>query len=92
MADGGGLALTRDEPSVALDRLFLELHEQLPKASRERFAQLANEVRSLTETSSAEAPVAPQSSAEQAVVRRDGEIVTTNAKQSSGELQARGEA
>ena len=92
MADGGGLALPQEEPSVALDRLFLELHEHLPKAAREKFAQLADEVKCLTETSSAEAPMAPQSSGEQAVVRRDEEIATINAKQSSGKLQARGEA
>ena len=79
-------------PSVALDRLFLELHDQLPKESRERFAQLADEVKRLTESSTAEAPVTPPSSADQAVVRREEEIATAEAKQSSGELQARGRA
>ena len=77
---------------MALDRLFLELHDQLPKESRERFAQLADEVKRLTESSTAEAPVTPPSSADQAVVRREEEIATAEAKQSSGELQARGRA
>lgn len=90
MAGEGGVALPREVLSVTLDRLFLELHEQLPKAARERFAQLANEVKILTETSTSEAPVTPQS-ADQAVVQREEEIATNGAKQSSGELQARGE-
>ena len=92
MADGRGQGVPREVPSVALDRLFLELHDQLPKESRERFAQLADEVKRLTESSTAEAPVTPPSSADQAVVRREEEIATAEAKQSSGELQARGRA
>ena len=84
--------MPREVPSVALDRLFLELHDRLPKESRERFAQLADEVKRLTEPSTAEAPVTPPSSANQAVVRREKEIATAEAKQSSGELQARGRA
>ena len=82
--------MPREVPSVALDLLFLELHDRLPKESRERFAQLADEVKRLTEPSTAEAPVTPPSSANQAVVRREEEIATAEAKQSSGELQARG--
>ena len=93
MADGGGQGLLpREETSVALDQLFLEFHDQLPKESRERFAQLADEVKRLTESSTMEAPVAPSSSANQAVARRDEEIATTAAKQSSVELQAQGKA
>ena len=92
MADGGGQGVPREVPSVVLDRLFLELHDQLPKESRERFAQLADEVKRLTEPSTAEAPVSPPSSADQAVVRREEEIATAEAKQSSGELLARGRA
>ena len=84
--------MPREVPSVALDRLFLELHDQLPKESRERFAQLAYEVKRLTEPSTAEDPVTPPSSANQAVVRCEEEIATAEAKQSSGELQARGRA
>ena len=91
MADGRGQGVPREVPSVALDRLFLELHDQLPKESRERFAQLADEVKRLTESSTAEAPVTPSPSADQAVVRRE-EIATSEAKQSSGELQTRGMA
>ena len=84
--------MPREVPSAALDRLFLELHDQLPKESRERFAQLADEVKRLTESSTAEAPVTPPSSADQAVARREEEIATAEAKQSSGELQAQGRA
>ena len=93
MADGGGQGLlSREVPSVALDRLFLELHERLPKESRERFAQLADEVKRLTESSTTEAPVTAPSSADQALTPREKEIATTEAKQSSVELQARGKA
>ena len=93
MADGGGQGLLpREVPSVALDQLFLELHDQLPKEYRERFAQLADEVKKATESSTAEAPVTPPSSVDQAVVRREEEMATTEAKQSSVELQARGQA
>ena len=87
--EGGGQS-PREVPAVALDRLFLDLHDQLPKETRERFAQLADEVKRLTESSTAEAPVTPPSSADQAVVRREEEIATAEAKQSSGEQQARG--
>ena len=54
MAGGGGQGVPREVPSVALERLFLELHEQLPKESRERFAQPADEAKRLTESSTAE--------------------------------------
>ena len=90
MADGRGQGVPREVPSVALDRLFLELHDHLPKESRERFAQLADEVKRLTESSTTEAPVTTPSSADQAVVQREEEIATAETKQSSGELQARG--
>ena len=93
MADGGGQGLLpRTVPSVALDQLFLEFHDQLPKESRERFTQLADEVKRLTESSTVEAPVTAPSSVDQAVVRREEEFATTEAKQSPVELQARGEA
>ena len=84
--------MSRKVPSVALDRLFLELHDHLPKDTRERFAQLADEVKRLTEPSTAEAPVTPPSSVDQAVVRREEEIATAEANQNSRELQARGRA
>ena len=90
MADGGGQEVPREVPSVALDRLFLELHDQLPRDARGKLAQLADEVKRLAESSTAEDPVTPPSSADQAVVRREEEIATAEAKQSSGELQARG--
>ena len=69
---------------MELDRLFLELHDQLPREAREKFAKLADEVKKLTQTSTAELP-----SADQVVVRRvEG---TIEAKQSSADLPARGE-
>ena len=93
MAGGGGQGLLpREVPSVALDQFFLAFHDQLPKESRERFAQLADEMKRLTESSTVEAPVTPPSSADQAIARREEEIAMTEAKQSSVELQARGKA
>ncbi len=93
MAEGGGQGLLpREVPSVALDRLFLELHEQLPADARGKLAQLADEVKRLTESSTVEAPVTAPSSADQAVTPRKEEIATTEAKQSPVELQARGKA
>ena len=93
MADGGGQGLLpREVPSVALDRLFLELHEQLSTEARGKLAQLADEVKRLTESSTTEAPATPPSSADQAVSPRKEEIATTEAKESSVELQARGKA
>ena len=92
MADGGGQGVPREVPSVALDRLFLELHDQLTKEHRERFAQLADEVKRLTESSTTEAPVTAHSSADQALTPREEEIATTEAKQTSIELQAQGKA
>ena len=92
MADGGGQEgqeVPREVPSVALDRLVLELHDQLPRDARGKLAQLADEVKRLTKPSTTEDPVTPPS-ADQAVVRREQEIATAEAKQSSGELQARG--
>ena len=92
MADGRGQGAPREVPSQALDRLFLELHDKLPRDARGKLAQLADEVKTLTESSTAEDRVTPSSSADQAVVRREEEIITAEAKQSSGELQARGRA
>ena len=84
--------MPREVPSEALDRLFLELLDQLPKESRGRFAQLADDVKRMTESSTAEDPMSPSPSADQVVVRREEEIATAEVKQSSGELQARGTA
>ena len=95
MDDGGGQGLRpREVSSVALDRLFLELHDQLPKEFRGRFARLADEMKRLTDSNTAEAPVTPSSSADldQAVARREEGMATAKAKQSSVELQARGKA
>ena len=91
MSGGGEQGpLPREVPSVALDRLFLELHEQLPTDARGKLAQLADEVKRLTESSTAEAPVTPPFSTNQAVARREEEMATTEANQSSVEVQARG--
>ena len=92
MADGGGQGVPREVPSMTLDRLLLELHDQLPRDARGKLAQLADEVKRVTEPSTAEDPVTPPSSADQAVVRREEEIATAEAKQSPGELQAQGRA
>ena len=92
MDEEGGGQSPREVPSVALDRLVLELHNQLPRDARGKLAQLADEVKRLTESSTAEPPVTPPSSADQAIVRREEEIATAEGKQSSGELQARGRA
>ncbi len=86
MADGSG------PKDYCLDRLFLELLEQLPTEGRGKLAQLSDEMKRLTESSTAHAPVTPPSSADQTVVRREEVIATTEAKQSPLELQARGEA
>ena len=90
MADERRQGVPPEVPSVALDRLFLELHDQLPRDARGKLAQLVDEVKRLIESSTAEAPVTPSTSADQAVVRREEEIATAEAKQSSGGLQARG--
>ena len=73
-------------PSLALDRIFLELHDQLARDARGKLAQLTDDVKRMTESST------PSPSADQAVVRHEEEIATAEAKQSSGELQAKGEA
>ena len=52
MANGGGRGqglLSREVPSVAVDRFFLELHEQLPADARGKLAQLAVEVKRLSQ-------------------------------------------
>ena len=92
MDEEGGGQSPREVPSVALDRLVLELHDQLPKEARGKLAQLADEVKRLTEPSTSEDPVTLPSSADQAVVRREKEIATVEANQRSRELQARGRA
>ena len=76
-------------PSVALDQLFLEIHDQLPRDARRKFAQLADELKKLTEANTAGAPETQPSTTDLAVVRR--EEGTIEAKQSSGQPVARGE-
>ena len=78
----------QEDPSAALDQLFLELHDQLPKDAREKLAQLANEVQKLKDTSSSAAqttpPHTPPPSSDQELAKRDEEI--PEARHSSGEL------
>ena len=88
MAEGGGPGLPREVPSVTVDRLFLELHDQLPKEAREKFAKLADEVKKLTEASTAGAPESQLPSVDQAVVRREEGAIA--AKQSSADLPEQG--
>ena len=81
----------REDPSAALDQLFLKLHHQLPKDARETFARLADEVKKLKETSVSAAqttpPRTPPPSSDQELARREE---TVEVRQSSGEL-AQGE-
>ena len=81
----------REVASAALDRLFLELHDHLPRDTRERFAKLADVVKKLTETSTADALETQPPSADHEIFRREEEIGTVEAKQSSGGLIERGE-
>ena len=91
MDEEGSGRLLREVPSAALNRLFLELHDHLPRDTRERFAKLADEVRKLTETSTADALETQPPSADHGGLRREEEIGTVEAKQSSGGLIERGE-
>ena len=85
---GGDGRLPREVPSVALDQLFLEIHDQLPRDARGKLAQLADEVKKLTEASTAGVLETQPSSIDHAVLRQ--EEGTIEAKQSSRELVARG--
>ena len=89
MSEGGDQGLPREEPAVALVRHFLELHDQLPREARGILAQLADEAKKLTKTSTADARESQPSSADQAVVQREEGAV--EAKQGSADLPARGE-
>ena len=51
MDEAGDGRLPREVPSVALDQLFLEIHDHLPRDARGKLAQLADEVKKLTECS-----------------------------------------
>ena len=89
MDEGGDGRLPQEVPSVALDQLFLEIHDHLPRDARGKLAQLADEVKKLTEANTAGALETQPSSTEHAVVRR--EKGTIEAKPSSGQPVARGE-
>ena len=91
MDEEGSGRSPREVPSAALDRLFLELHDHLPRDTRERFAKLANEVKKLTETSTAGALETQPPSADHGILRREEGIGTVEAKQSSVGLIERGE-
>ena len=91
MDEEGSGRSPREVPSAALDRLFLELHDHLPRDTRERFAKLADEVKKLTETSTADALETQPPSADHGGLRREEEIGTVEAKQSSGGLMEQGE-
>ena len=81
---GGG----QEDPSAALDQLFLELHDQLPKDARGKLAQLANEVQKLKDTSTPAAqttpPRTPPPTSDQELAKREEE--NAEARQSSGVL------
>ena len=79
-----GVGDRQENPSAALDQLFLELHDQIPKDTRGKLAQLANEVQKLKDTSTSAAQTTPRPSSDQELARREEE--TVEARQSSGEL------
>ena len=68
---------------MALDQLFLEIHDHLPRDARGKLAQLADEFKKLTEASTAGALETQPSSTDHAVVRR--EEGTIEARQNSGQ-------
>ena len=87
--DGGqpstsGVGDRHEDPSVALDQLFLELHDHLPEDARGKLAQLANEVQKLKNTSTSSAQTTSRPSSDQELATREEE--TVGARQSSGEL------
>ena len=89
MDERGGGRLPQQVPSLALDQLFLEIHDHLPRDARGKLAQLADEVKKLTEANTAGAVETQPSSTEHAVVRR--EEGTIEARQSSEQPVVRGE-
>ena len=75
----------QEDPSAALDQLFLELHDQLPKDARGKLAQLANEVQKLKDTSAHTTPPhTPPPTSDQELSKREEENAET--RQSSGVL------
>ena len=74
---------SEQDPSAALDKLFVELHDQLPQDARERFAKLADEMKKLKDAAQTTPPCTPPSS-DQELARREEE--TVEVKQSSREL------
>ena len=86
--DGGqpstsGCGSGQEDPSAALDQLFLKLHDELPQDTRERFAKLADEVKNLKGAAQTTPPrILPSS--DQELAKREEETVET--RQSSGEL------
>ena len=91
MDEEGSGRLLREVPSAALDRLFLELHDHLPRDTRERFAKLADEVKKFTETNTADALETQRPSADHGILRQEEGIGTVEAKQSSGGIIEQGE-
>ena len=54
MDEGGDGRLPQEVPSVALDQLFLDIHDHLPRDARGKLAQLADEMKKLTEANTAD--------------------------------------
>ena len=88
MDEAGVGRLPQEVPSVALDQLFLEIHDHLPRDARGKLAQLADEVKKQTEANTAGALETQPSSTEHAILRRvEG---TIEARQSSGQVPDHG--
>ena len=64
----------QEDPSAALDQLFLKLHDQLPQETRERFAKLTDEVKNLKGAAQSTSPRTLPSS-DQELARREEETV-----------------
>ena len=93
--NGSSVGSGREDPSAAIDKFFLELHDKLPKDARGKLAQLADEVKRLSDASISAPSAAqttpprtpPPSSVQEPAGSEEG---TVEARQSSGEL-AKGE-
>ena len=82
-----------EDPSAAIDRLFLELHDKIPKDARGKLAQLSDEVKKRNDANISAAqttpPLTPPPSSDQELAK--GEEEADEARQSFGELE-KGEA
>ena len=77
-----------EDPSAAIDKLLLELHDKIPKDAREKLAQLSDEVKKRSDANASVAqttpPITPPSSDRELA---KGEEESDEARQSSDELE-----